>query len=146
MYQLSTLTFTHKEHLTLPLKSAIAVVLQFHHGYSYASGGMSMHHQSYLLFPLVACLSPATFPSGEKNCCIAFAVFIRGLSSVPVVLYNDMFRFPVATLGFQRDYKEVLLPSMRINQSRWRGILWMWACGLLMVSLTWSKVVFFFLR
>lgn len=31
MYQLLTLTFTYKEHLTLSLNRAIAVVLQLHH-------------------------------------------------------------------------------------------------------------------
>lgn len=34
------------------------------------------------------------------------AVFIRGLSSVLVVLSDDIFRFP---LGFQRDWKSYLL-------------------------------------
>lgn len=70
---------------------------------------------------------------------IAFAVFIRGLSSVLVVLSDDIFRFLMATLGFQRDWKSYLLGFgfIRVGEKVYYGY---GLVVLLMVCLTWSKV------
>lgn len=63
MYQLSTLTFTRKEHLTLLLNSAIAIVLQFHHP--------PTHEDASLIPPPILIGGISKFSIRRENRCIA---------------------------------------------------------------------------